>query len=309
MSCQKFDYEKALTFDVSVEKTTFKVGEPVVFTITGGDANQISFYSGELGNAYEYRDKNRVDEVKDVHFSFRTHNTPPGAENDVNHDLFISSDFNGNYDYASVSAATWTPLTDLYYWGERGTWQNVWAHSGTQAITDFIDLESGKPFYLAYRVTSPGGFTGSVSRNFRVQGHSLMVETLGQNYIVLANYAGMQWQLVHPFLTPAEIAENSGTVITSSIFLFAYYGTASPYYREDYEMWGVSRKFEIGTDINLGADNSVALKQYTDFPMESHTHYYEQPGVYKVVFIATNATISDTKQVVKELEITILPEE
>lgn len=310
MSCQKFDYEKELTFDVSVEKTTFKAGEAVTFNFVGGDAHQISFFSGERGNAYEFRNQHRTGEVIDVHFGFRTHNTPVGDVSTVNHDLLISKDFNGNYDYESVSAATWVPLTDLFYWGERGSWQNMWAHSGTKAITDYIEL--GQPFYLAYRVTSPGGFTGTPSagfRNFRVQGHSLVAEAVGQNYSLVANYAGMEWQLVHPFFTPAEIADNSGTVITTSIFLFAYYAPASPFFRQDYEMWGVSKQFTIDPIINMGADNSVPLKQYTDFPMESHTHYYEEPGVYKVVFIATNATISSTQQVIKELEITILPED
>lgn len=308
ISCQKFDDEgRALNFDVSVDKTTFTVGEPVVFTFTGGDANLISFYSGEFGNDYEYRNKSRNVEIARWFFSFRTHNTPVGDQNTVYPDLLISTDFDGNYNYESLSTANWEPISQYYYWGERGNWQNVWGPSGPKDITEFID--SDRPFYLAYRVVSPAVPTGSVSRNFRVNQHSLIAETKTGDYIQLADYSGMEWQVVHPFLTPAQVFEFTNTQITSSIFLFGYYGASAPYYRQELELWGVSRRFDLSTDIDMGSEGSIALKEYTDVALESHTHFYETPGVYRVVFIANNVTISSKQEVVKEFTITVLPAE
>lgn len=45
-------------FNVSIgqEKTTFKVGEQVDFTFSG-NPNYITFYSGEPGHIYEFRDR------------------------------------------------------------------------------------------------------------------------------------------------------------------------------------------------------------------------------------------------------------
>ena len=303
LSCQKFDNEKPLTFDVSLDATTFKVGDPVTFKFKGGDANQISFYSGEVGNDYEYRNKNRIDQIKKVFFSFQTHNVPVGQV--VYPDVMVSTDFNGIYDYDNVAnKATWTPISHLFTWGANGPWQTMWTPSGNREITEY--LEQGKPFYIAYRVKSDVyTATSAPSRNWRTNGHSLIAETIKGDYLSLANYAGMSWKLVDKYLAPTEMTQSS-SVVSSSIMLLGYYNSSSPRYRQDAEVWGVSKKFESG-EINLGSEGSVSLKQYIDLPLENYTHYYENPGVYKVVFLASNSTISSTTQVIKELEITITP--
>ncbi len=308
-SCQKFEAEKPLVFDVSVDKTTFKVGEPVVFNFKGGDAHQISFYSGEVGNDYAYRNKSRVDQISRVFFSFQTNNTPNTTEiNLVNPDLYISTDFNGEYDYDNVANnATWIPLSHLYEWSPRVVGAAPWTPSGIKDITDYI--EDNKPFYLAFKVTSAAAPpTGALSRNWRTNNHLLMVETISENYLSLANFAGMGWQLVDRYLPTLEDIHTHTTsqVATSNILVLGYYRTDSPYFRQAAEVWGVSKRIQLG-EINLGAEGSVSLKQYIDNPLESHTHYYEAPGVYKVVFVASNATISSSSQVIKELEITITP--
>ncbi len=302
VSCQKFDNEKPLTFDVYLDSTTFKVGDPVTFKFKGGDANQISFYSGEVGNDYEYRDKNRIDEIKKVYFSFQTHNVPVGQI--VYPNVFVSTDFNGVYDYESVSSATWKPISHLYRWGANGPWQTMWTSSGNSEITSFI--EENKPFYIAYQVKSDAQPSGTISRNWRTNSHSLIAETVGGNYISLANFGGMSWKLVDRYLEPSVISTQSSSTVSSSIMLLGYYNSTSPRYRQEAEIWGVSKKFESG-EISLGSSKSVSLKQYIDIPLETHTHYYENPGTYKVVFLASNATISGSTQVMKELEITVKP--
>lgn len=301
-SCKKFDNEKALTFDVSVDATTVKVGDPVTFKITGGDANQISFYSGEVGNDYEYRDKNRIDEIKKVFFSFQTHNVPVGHL--VYPDVMVSTDFNGIYDYDNVSKATWKNLSNLYKWGANGPWQTMWTASGNADITSY--LEDGKPFYVAFRVKSDPYPTGTPSRNWRTNGHSMIAETIGGNYVSLADFKGMSWKLVDKYLDPDVISTQSSSTVSTSIMLLGYYNSTSPRYRQEAEVWGVSKRHQSGI-VNLGPSKSVSLKQYTDIPLETHTHYYENPGTYKVVFLASNATISSSSQVIKELEITVNP--
>ena len=55
-SCEKPAIEAdAPAFDVIAEKTTYKAGESVTFIISGGEAQTISFYSGELLKDYASR--------------------------------------------------------------------------------------------------------------------------------------------------------------------------------------------------------------------------------------------------------------
>lgn len=304
-SCQKFDNEKPLAFDVYLDSTTFKVGDPVTFKFTGGDANQISFYSGEVGNDYEYRDKNRIDQIKKVFFSFQTHNTP--VDGAVRYKFLISTDYNGEKNYNDVINATWHDITNLYTFGGAATgamaWPNGWVNSGNKEISSYIGED--KPFYIAVRVSADAVPSGSIpSRNWRTRQHSLIAETIGGNYFSIADYGKMGWTQIDKNTT--NITGETASQITTSIMLFGYYNANSPFYRQEYDQWGVSKKFESG-EISLGPSKSVSLKQYIDIPIESHTHYYEYPGTYKIVFLASNATISSSTQVIKELEITVNP--
>lgn len=302
VSCKKFDDLKPVTFEVYLDSTTFKAGDPVTFKFKGGDANQISYYSGEVGNDYDYRDKNRVDDIKKLFFSFQTHNTPVG--NPVVSDILVSTDFDGVYEYPNVAAATWTPMSSEFIWGLNGPWQTMWTASGNKDIAGYFDRT--KPFYIAYRVKSPAQPTGTISRNWRTNTHSLIAETLSGNYVSLANFAGMSWKVVDKYLATADIATQSTSTVSSSIMLLGYYNSTNARYRQEAEVWGVSRKF-VADKVNLAPEKAVSLKSYVDPPLETFTHYYGYPGKYKVVFLASNATISSSTQVIKELEITVTP--
>ena len=60
--------------------------------------------------------------------------------------------------------------------------------------------------------------------------------------------------------------------------------------------------------VNLGADRAVAVTSgiYLTQP-DVFNYTYKNPGTYKAVFVASNNTIDESKQVVKEITITITP--
>ena len=70
------------------------------------------------------------------------------------------------------------------------------------------------------------------------------------------------------------------------------------------EVWAVSREFKLDETDN-GPDKPISIKGNVDPRLTEYSYYYEKPGVYKVYFVATNANVSESRQVVRALEITV----
>jgi len=290
-ACKKENSIDLSGFDVRTDALTFKAGEEVTFRLTG-DPSQLSFYSGEVGNSYNFKDEARVDEVDQLIFSFETHNTLTEV---VNYQVMLSTDFNGIYDYENITAATWQNLSSRFNWAAPAVWPNGWEGSGGVNIVDVV--EPGKPFYIAYKYVVPAIPIGTVpGRGWRTRAHILDLTTKYGYTSRLANYAGMSWKQVK------KVEMTSSSVITSSIMLFGAPST----YREEYEEWGVSKAFSAD-EVNLGVDRSVPIKGYSDVPLNEYKHIYTESGNYRVTFVAANKTGYNDKEVVKHIDITIEP--
>lgn len=290
-ACKKEQVEDISTFSVEPASVTVAVGEEATFQLTG-DPSQISFYSGEVGNAYDFKDVSRIDKVKDLIFAFAVHNTPTEL---VQVQLMFSTDFNGIYDYENVSAATWYDLSSRFHWAAPAPWQTNWEESGAVNIADM--LESGRPFYIAYKYVAPAVPTGTVpGRSWRTRSHSLRVTTEYGHNINLATYATMGWRLVKkdPSLT------SSSTVAATILLISATAG-----HRPEYEEWGISKLFEVD-EIDMGVDRSVPVKGYADMPITEYTHVYSEPGTYRATFIASNKTAYNDRETVKQVDITVV---
>lgn len=84
------------------------------------------------------------------------------------------------------------------------------------------------------------------------------------------------------------------------------YDLASPYNDPLSENWAVSKA--IYTDkVDLGPDWSTSLKGISNTKLDVYRYTYTKAGTYKAVFIASNNSIDDVKQVVKEITFTITP--
>lgn len=303
LSCKKYAEVSSLNFDVKTEKTTYKIGEQVNFQITGGDAQQITFYSGKVGNAYDFRTAKRIDQLNELYLAFDTHNTATANEGFPK--VLISSDFDGNFVFANVKAATWKDMSNRFVWGAPAVWQTGWTSSG--ALNNLYDLvKDSKSFYIAYQYYVPDrtAVTGSVpAAGWRTRNNVLTgVTKFGTTQTIASNAAASwNWSLVlnNPLVT-------SRTVVAGTTILLEPPAATSSYYKQEYEVWAVSKKFDIG-EIDLGTDKGVGLKQYIDPPISQHTTTYNAAGTYKVVFVASNTTAGDSKQNVKELNIIITP--
>lgn len=88
---------------------------------------------------------------------------------------------------------------------------------------------------------------------------------------------------------------------------FIPFDPASPFNDPQSEHWAVSRPFTIST-VDFGPDRPIPIKG--DITSSSLTEYkftYAIPGTFKAVFVASNSTVDNVKQVVKEINLTITP--
>jgi hypothetical protein len=303
-SCKKYEEVSSLTnFDVKIPKSSYKIGEQVNFEIVGGDAQQITFYSGKVGNAYDYRNVKRIDQLNELYLAFDTHNTATANEGFPK--VMISSDFDGNFNFANVKAATWKDMSSRFVFGAPAVWQTGWTSSG--ALNNLYDfVKDAKSFYIAYQYYVPDrtALTGTApAAGWRTRNNVLTGTTKFGTTQTIASNAAASWNWT---LVLKEPLMTSRTVVSGTTILLEPPASTSPYYKQEYEVWAVSKKFDV-TEIDLGADKGVGLKQYIDPPVSQYSTSYTAAGTYKVVFVASNTTANDSKQVVKELTITVTP--
>lgn len=303
ISCKKYADVPSINFDVKTEKNTYKVGEQVNFQITGGDAQQITFYSGKVGNAYEYRNTKRIDQLNELYLAFDTHNTATANEGFPK--VLISSDFDGNFSFANVKAATWKDMSSRFVWGAPAVWQTGWTSSGVlNNLYDFV--KDAKSFYIAYQYYVPDrtSVAGSVpAAGWRTRNNVLTGNTKFGTTQTIASNAAASWNWSLVLNNPLMI---SRTVVSGTTILLEPPASTSTYYKQEYEVWAVSKKFDVN-EIDLGTDKGVGLKQYVDLPISQHATSYTTAGTYKVTFVASNTTANDSKQVIKEFTLTITP--
>src|SRR5690606_8241489 len=97
-------------FEVTTEKTTYRVGEEIEFKFDG-NPNIITFYSGEVGNDYQFRE-GRVTPPGEVTLSFENR-VIYGVQPDQ-FSILVSTDFSGQRNIDAIKAANWTNITDRF---------------------------------------------------------------------------------------------------------------------------------------------------------------------------------------------------
>jgi len=115
LSCNK-DYELSCPSLEVDGPDMVKVGQPVTFQLSG-DYDILSFWSGEVGSDYAFRDQDRIG-AGDTFISFTstTSSGLAGHPNPAIVPLSWSSDFSGEYTEEAMNAATWNDITSQFDW-------------------------------------------------------------------------------------------------------------------------------------------------------------------------------------------------
>ena len=342
-SCEKPGLEaETPLFNVTAETATVKAGVPVKFNITGGDAQTISFYSGELLKEYSSKDGRVVDVNGGGATMAFTSSVQLGTQaNQLS--IMASNNFSGDYSsLAKVKAATWVDITSRFTLGTS----TAFLASGTKDISDLII--AGKPLYIAFRYITKPQATNGINRQWFIQTFAINSNKLLDNTLALSivNQARAGFIIVDenkdkaPALSSAtstRLTLQGNTYLHAGLPQFdptnpifdknnpiynprepAFYQPSAvykPFVAFDptslfndpaSEHWAVSKAITIDK-VDLGPDWSTAIRGITNPVMTDYTYTYSKPGTYKAVFVAANSTVDSQKQIVKEITITVTP--
>ncbi|MDO9634182.1 MAG: DUF5017 domain-containing protein [Paludibacter sp.] len=290
-SCELDNQVDMPDFDVTVDAVTYQVGDTVSFNFKG-NPDIISFYSGEVFNNYNFKDGREL--LADISVRFQSQ-ILDGAQDDQFF-VVVSTDFNGVYVVDSVKAATWTDITSRFKIATHAD-NRQYVSSGDVDITDLLS-EDGSPLYFGFHyINRPNTAYGRYNL-WRFSGFNMSAVTdLATQTVIDQGTAG--WKIVQE----GEWESGRVTVATSN-FTFRGNVTNKEVHQE---AWGISLPLYIDKKTDFGPDRATPLKSFSEPSLELYNYVYTQPGTYEVVFIAANSNVYGRKEIVKRLNIEIIP--
>ena len=308
VSCRKNNTED-VNFTVTTSDTTFRVSDSVRFAFTG-NPDVISFYSGEPGSNYDF--KNRVSkEGGTFNFSFQTRvenldgftALASGALK-----VLVSTNFKGNYstsvdpliassaDSAMTNSATWTDISSRFFIPSAGT-INTFYNSNEADLSDLV-TSSTAPVNIAFKYAAPT--TASLGSNGITIGSMLLFSTFPDGTTTNFNVVPAASGGVSSIWRMVKAANVANTWAPSSTQL-KYTSTLTTAFSED---WAVSNSF---FPKNAIPDKARTLKNISNNPLVNFAFKFATPGRYKLVFVGSNNRVNEQKQAIQEITLTIKP--
>jgi hypothetical protein len=281
-------------FDVTVSKTTFKVGDSVVFALSGNPDN-IGFYSGEVGHIYGYKDRtSAAGALNQLSFSTATANLAAGNTGQTgNLKLLVSSNFTGQVDSLHIRQATWTDVTNRAVIATNATSIS----SGTINLSDF--QQAGDSLYVAFKYLSTASSTAARARQYTVSAF-VFQNTFPDGTVYVHNTINTDVRFAGFAATSFKGTSVKDSLKWSIGSTLAFAQGVDNLSDED---WAVTKKFRLSAippDVAVGIKNSqVVLPQYV--------YKYTKPGTYTVTFVGNNVTGDGISPVAKTLTITVTP--
>lgn len=245
------------SLSVLPDKVECKAGEPVTFSLTGNNANNVVFYSGESGHNFDFRERFYADNDMVVNFSTWVRY----GEIYQNLQFLVSNDFNGIYDEESVEAADWVDLSEKFTFSS-GVDRTP---SGEVSLKEYAGDDPNAQLYVAFRYRDTEKLR---QNNWIVRAITLDLISPEGVRNSLAAMSTMGWKAVD-FKNPAV----TWNLVSSSQILID--GGANQPENDD---WAISKAFNLrkGTPDKGVSLNSVTSRDYV--------HTYNTPGIYKAVF-------------------------
>jgi hypothetical protein len=292
-------------FDVKTAASTYKVGETVQFDLAG-NPDVITFYSGELGSKYENRMRTQLAGAPKLLFQAQMQQGK--FSNGDTLQLLVASNVK-SADSASLIGATWTDITNRNTkWAK--TMSTTFVASDTIDLADFNTAESVS---LAFKVIGKKD-TSVAQRKWSIQNlvvnNNLPDGTVTPVVSTFANAGWIQlstknfayaWDVGTPNVSGVTALKNTsgGTIRTAYPITFEPSTTKGT---DDNEDWLISSPINLKT---VKADAGFVVKNTTSAPQTNYKYVFKKAGVYTVNFVGLNANITDKKEVVKQIQVTI----
>ncbi len=270
-----------VNFDISYEQKSYAVGQPIVFNVAGG-AELITFYSGETGKEYKYRERFEVIGGKP---SMEFTSTKLYAPNDNPIYMLVSTDFSGAYNVESLDKATWTDISDRVTFS-TGTADTK---SGTINLSDFQKPKI--PVYIAFKYVNPG--VPYYAPQYVIKNFLIKNEAPDGSTPIIETTTSLDW-------APISIS-GVRTWAYSTVQISMWGGPANTEPNED---WIISKPIQLDQvqrsfGVNVKNNPTTKLAAY-EFPG------FSAPGTYTVTFEAINANIDKVKKEIKQFTITVI---
>lgn len=279
-----------------------------------GSPDYITFYSGEIGHRYEFRNRTSAAGVPQLQFSTALNTAGAGTVS-----LMLSSDFQGlmnkvSYGVATldtgatmtnITKATWTDITSRAAWATSSTA----LPSGSIDLSDFV--KSG-PVYIAFRYQASSGaiqkkwtITGlSVTNVLANENASYVVANLNNATTAITNYGntsyGPGWA---PVFDSTVNANKYSWVYTSASSLVITGASTAAAATANADAWVVMGPVDL---TKVTPDNGVGIKTLGGATITNYPYPYGA-GSYNAVFVGANGNASTSKSNVVTLPVKIVP--
>lgn len=323
-ACSKSIDEKPVSFEVMSTKTNgaastiFNTKDTIVYKLNG-NPDVLTFYSGAIGQRYEFKDRITANGKAQLQFtSLRANGTQANSIQ-----LLVSSDFKGVVaksqtilgvitrdtaaTNANIAAATWVDISS------RAAWS-----TGTALSSGLIDLsdftEQGKPVFIAFKYIATAG---TIQNKWTITAFSLQNVLEDKTVYTQANFAASNQSITNyginsPGLGWLSISNPSLNTLNYNWVYSAGIGTAGSLVvtgattaltatapAESWAIMGAVDLRKVTPDGGLAVkDINTLLKTYK--PIVSYP-----AGAYNVTFVASNNTVDGMSVVVRQLPITI----
>lgn len=302
------DRVDSVNFNVSVPQEIY-AGEPVTFTFDG-NPDYIVFYSGTAGNQYANHNRTNIgiDRMDISYYITQRYTTRQDFKEPILH-VMVSEDFTGEQTAAAIQAATWTELS-----AQTGSTtaekpfpvpnpdaveQNPTGYARATNV-DFSAYKD-KKFFFAFKylaglhptISGGSGANATYANHPRIDITEMNMQKVaaGSGETILMDDLQNEWGFSTIFVNSTTQATYT---VSSNTLMFQPQGDHRD---QPVEVWMVSQRLD---PTAVEPDRGTALKG-TNIALSSYQYTYPEPGTYTATFIATNANMWDSSQVVREV--------
>ena len=305
MSCNRIEKISAPDdFDVFVETQEYTVGDTVCFNFKGVP-DVISFYSGEVGNDYNFIG-GRIAEPN-YFFNFQEQCIDGRQENQLK--VYISTDFDENYSFEGITSEKvhWTDISGKFNLLGPGKVTNnrKFTDVGNADLREFLTSDEST-FYIAFNYVAEPYASGKDFNIIRTTKMKVFSEfNHGKKDLYTWNDFG--WKMFHAFSQdpkrPSEVQDES-----QQLQFRVGWGNkpeGGTYQGDGANNWAVSKPITVSKVLDMGPDHAIGIKGVNDVRKEKYEHIFDYPGEYEVVFVGRNVNINQNFEKVVKLKITV----
>ena len=279
-SCKKVFDVKPDDFNVTLLNTSLKAGDTARFEIEG-NPDFITFYSGEKGNNYEYRNRTVADSsIPQLNFTSFGQNL--SALHPSSLSLLVSTDY--KEDTTTINNSTWTNITN------RAT-LSTGSTNTASGIINLADFRSFDSIYFAFKYNTSAGVS-AVQPTWTIQSFTLSNLSFPDSLVHSINtIANTGWQIV-------DIATTDKRWVASSTQISI---SGAPTLSAANNDWAITKLFLK----RVNPDKGVPIKQIIE-RVGFYSYRFTKSGNYTVAFLATNSKNGNNSyEIVKKINVVV----